>query len=131
MRHQFTPAIATILCFVTTTLQARADVIDGSDKTLPDGIMTEVIVGLAKTFADPTSAQFHSLQMNGQPKSIESLCGFVNLKNQIGGYVGFQPFVYTPFLKELHVMSDAPGSVGYDFQILALEAKLGDSVLGL
>jgi hypothetical protein len=131
MRHQFTAAIAAILCFATTTLQAQASVIDGSDETLPDGIVTEVIVGLAETFADPSSAQFHSLQMNGQPKSIQSLCGFVNLKNQMGGYVGFQPFVYTSFTKELRVVRDAPGSVGYDFQMLALEAKLCDSVLGL
>lgn len=39
---------------------------------------------------DPDSAQFFDVQRNG-----ENVCGLVNAKNRMGGYVGKTPFMYT------------------------------------
>lgn len=40
---------------------------------------------------DPDSAKFGTLQAGNQPGDV---CGFVNAKNRMGGYVGETPFVY-------------------------------------
>lgn len=40
---------------------------------------------------DPDSAQFKSVRENPQTGAV---CGFVNAKNRMGGYVGETPFVY-------------------------------------
>lgn len=49
--------------------------------------MSDALIG--KTF-DPYSAQFAKLKVNA-----DEVCGLVNLKNQNGGYIGFQPFLFS------------------------------------
>lgn len=49
--------------------------------------MSDALIG--KTF-DPYSAQFAKLKIKD-----DEVCGLVNLKNQNGGYIGFQPFLFS------------------------------------
>lgn len=44
--------------------------------------------GLETTLTDPASAQFRRVDRHGA-----NLCGFVNARNLMGGYVGFQRFI--------------------------------------
>ena len=43
---------------------------------------------VSSSFIDPSSAQFRDTKTTRSGQ----FCGFVNAKNQFGGYVGFQPF---------------------------------------
>lgn len=40
---------------------------------------------------DPESLQFERVRENGG-----AICGYVNTRNRMGGYVGFRPFVIAP-----------------------------------
>lgn len=54
----------------------------------------EMRAPIVKMLSDPASAQFQSEKHQGNwlwPKG--ALCGEVNSKNQMGGYVGFKKFV--------------------------------------
>ncbi|RYD85923.1 MAG: hypothetical protein EOP84_00790 [Verrucomicrobiaceae bacterium] len=43
---------------------------------------------------DPQSAQYRNLQYFVKTEKLpERVCGQINYKNQMGGYVGFEPFV--------------------------------------
>jgi hypothetical protein len=54
---------------------------------------------------DPQSAQFRAEGVGDSG----SVCGEVNAKNRLGGYVGFRRFVYVPQDKEeLTLISDGP-----------------------
>lgn len=44
---------------------------------------------IAATLVDPQSAQFRNTKLSADSKF---LCGEINGKNQMGGYVGFRPF---------------------------------------
>ncbi len=62
--------------------------------------------------SDPNSAEFQNL-VEVKPLALGSspmpsdvalgrgVCGEVNAKNLMGGYIGFQPFVYLPDTREL------------------------------
>lgn len=62
-------------------------VMDGS---APDGMATEMAGALVGKATDPYSAQFTQMKKKG-----EDVCGLVNLRNQNGGYTGFQPFLFS------------------------------------
>jgi hypothetical protein len=49
--------------------------------------MADALIGKAN---DPYSAQFARIKIQG-----DDVCGLVNLKNQNGGYTGFQPFLFS------------------------------------
>lgn len=55
------------------------------------GSHNEAKESIKKMLNDPESAQFSSLQ-DGKKKG--DVCGFVNAKNRMGGYVGNTPFWY-------------------------------------
>ena len=71
-------------------------VLDGSDIPFGEGLVTRMIVGLANDgIADPGSAQFHTLvRVSPNMADQDFVCGFVNLRNRTGEYVGFVPFVH-------------------------------------
>lgn len=64
---------------------------------------------VATTLNDPQSAQFRNIKLSADEKF---LCGEINAKNQLGGYVGFRPF-----------------AVSDDFDYIADENLLGLTML--
>lgn len=43
---------------------------------------------------DPSSAEFRNLRVVKGRKGIDMVCGEVNAKNKLGGYVGFKDFYF-------------------------------------
>ena len=64
---------------------------------------------VATTLNDPQSAQFRNIKLSADQKF---LCGEINAKNRMGGYVGFRPF-----------------AVSDDFDYIADENLLGLTLL--
>jgi hypothetical protein len=48
---------------------------------------------MRKALTDPESARFRNVVVSARDPA-NGVCGQVNFKNQMGGYVGFHPFVY-------------------------------------
>lgn len=66
---------------------------------------------------DPESAQFSSLQPG---KGKGDVCGLVNAKNRMGGYVGNTPFMYEKALVSATIV---PATDEQDFRALWLDMK--------
>lgn len=70
---------------------------------------------LAGEMFDPSSVQFRDLEAFNQGSSV-FVCGKVNAKNRMGGYVGFRGFVYddrsgeTTFEPVIPIVPPDPGS---------------------
>ena len=55
--------------------------------------LTEQAKGIVKDgLSDPYSAQFEDVRVVGDAPHL-MVCGFVNAKNKLGGYVGRKPFI--------------------------------------
>lgn len=56
-------------------------------------LVSPLLSQVSATLSDPDSAQFRDLKLytTGLPHQ-SALCGEVNAKNRLGGYVGFRPF---------------------------------------
>jgi hypothetical protein len=54
---------------------------------------------------DPYSAQFEDLRVVTNQNG-EFICGFVNAKNKMGGYVGKAPFVYGVVGQRFNIITD-------------------------
>lgn len=67
---------------------------------------------VATTLNDPQSAQFRNIKLSELSADEKFLCGEINAKNQLGGYVGFRPF-----------------AVSDDFDYIADENLLGLTLL--
>lgn len=92
---------------------------------------TEALISTAKQVLerdlfDPSSAQYRDMRVTEPlPASISAkrqsvpagVCGQINAKNQLGGFVGFRPFIWIPGEKEvglpLHARSEAVYLPGY------------------
>lgn len=76
--------------------ETRSNVSDGSDGNLQSADFEALSKAVLTGFFDPDSAQFASLhylhKATGDDRS--RICGWVNAKNRLGGYVGYQPFFY-------------------------------------
>lgn len=60
------------------------------------GLTSQLRKRVVDSLKDPDSAKFKDvfLGYSEDPKSsVRSLCGFVNARNSMGGYVGFTPFI--------------------------------------
>lgn len=64
---------------------------------------------IGRQLIDPASAQFKitTIRHVGSASAVV-FCGFVNSKNQYGGYTGFQPFVL--FVDDLTIYDGRPGT---------------------
>jgi hypothetical protein len=78
MKRYFTVAVAVVVLTLSSCEQ------------LP-GAVNDAKRNVREHLVDPSSAQFESVREN--PKT-GAVCGFVNAKNRMGGYVGATPFVY-------------------------------------
>jgi hypothetical protein len=63
-------------------------VMDDSDDVISNSDLTVLAAKLVDKTPDPYAAQFIKLR-----RIAGGACGLVNLKNQYGGYTGFQPFM--------------------------------------
>ena len=88
----------TLALLVAFAVPAHAQtIVDGSGKAIPEDVVRAAFAAVTKEFPDPISAQFKGVDF---PRAGEvilrqgMLCGFVNVKNLFGGYVGFKPFFY-------------------------------------
>lgn len=61
---------------------------------------------VAAQMLDPESARFRNAALYSDADGFLSLCGDVNAKNRLGGYVGFRPFVYHVDSASLVILDD-------------------------
>jgi len=92
------------ICVVAAmaALPARADT------ATPEEIATAQ-AAINRQLADPGSSQFKitTIRHIGSAGAVV-FCGFVNAKNQFGGYTGFKPFVL--FAGDLTINDGRPGT---------------------
>ncbi len=88
----------TIGLLLTATVAAAAD--------LPAEVIAETQSAVKESMKDPDSARFKDLRL-GKTERIDGsddpniVCGFVNGKNSMGGYVGFGIFAYDRSTKKV------------------------------
>jgi len=101
-------AIAALLMIASAPALAQT-VQDQSDKNLSDEDAAAVIHAASRDAFDAESARFLSLNymQNEDGPVKQPICGFMNAKNRMGGYVGYQPFVYNVADKKAFFMPDA------------------------
>jgi hypothetical protein len=66
------------------------------EQWLASSKMSKAKEAISQMLVDPDSAQFHDLRRAKRIGGREVICGEVNAKNKLGGYVGRQPFAYDP-----------------------------------
>lgn len=71
---------------------------DTSKPYVDSSLIEEGQSAIARQLSDPTSAQYRNLSTAG-----ECLTGEINAKNRLGGYVGFQDFLYDPKSKAAYL----------------------------
>jgi hypothetical protein len=71
-----------------------------------DPRMVEGREAVKSLLTDPSSAQFRNLRFHPARGQARHLCGEVNAKNRMGGYVGFQAFSFDLVSKEAEVAID-------------------------
>jgi hypothetical protein len=92
-------AVLGLALIVQANAQA-ANVIDGSSGSIDEKLRQRAIALLSEGLKDPMSAQVRHLRPGKYP---ESVCGEVNAKNSMGGYVGFVPFYVLPYQNEAFI----------------------------
>ncbi len=82
---------------------AAQQVMDGSEQKLDPEDRKLVLKMVTRGFFDPASSQFYSLGYQIAQGKIEkkTVCGYVNAKNRMGGYVGIEPFFYNTETSEV------------------------------
>jgi hypothetical protein len=90
---------------------------------LSDAEWKSLFDGFSDRFADPLSAQFRKLARSTK-KGI--VCGEVNAKNRLGGYVGFVPFTAGVALpRAMIVMPERRVVEAMPEQVNAVQSKMG------
>lgn len=90
---------ATLL--VLSPLIVSCDKIPGTQANLE----AQVHEALAGALVDPASAQLRNVRV---AELMDTICGEVNSKNRMGGYVGYRRFVYIPLTQEILIEETDP-----------------------
>ncbi|UNM95959.1 hypothetical protein MMG00_12260 [Ignatzschineria rhizosphaerae] len=48
---------------------------------------------IQKTLVDPKSAEYKDIYVHKNREGVKAVCGYVNAKNRLGGYAGYEPFL--------------------------------------
>ena len=92
------------LVFITLFLFLAAcappiDVVSYQPLTLTSAQMALVEATVTRDLFDPESARFRdvyaarsTVSRDGEQVEVTVVCGYINAKNRVGGYVGFTPF---------------------------------------
>lgn len=97
-------------CKSITDPQARLACFDKATKAPPKAKKAHVDdygaakEAMARKLNDPTSAQWRDLFTVKTPDLGEVVCGMVNSKNRMGGYVGFTGFIYEKNIRRATMM---------------------------
>jgi hypothetical protein len=90
-------AALTLLSGVVAGCEAEAPkevgpayVVDDSWRGIDRQLLDASLPAITEGFFDPSSVQLQKLMLPTKP--LATLCGEVNAKNRMGGYVGFRPF---------------------------------------
>ena len=75
-----------------STALALAFVAAGCSKVQEHWFQEQAIEWVKERMNDPASAQFEGLEVLWREDKQIILCGKINAKNRMGGYVGFVPF---------------------------------------
>jgi hypothetical protein len=78
--------------FVIANSLAAQTFTDSTSETIPNEILVKLHTDLTRDFFDPYSAKYRSLYFGSQNRSV--VCGEINAKNRMGGYVGYKAFWY-------------------------------------
>ncbi len=76
-------------------------VMDQSDRGFDQAELKSIADALVDQTTDPYSAQI--IRLHNSTGSDKIICGYVNLRNQYGGYIGFAPFFYSTESKQIDV----------------------------
>lgn len=71
---------------------------------------------------DPGSAQFRKMKVIEQSDGSKSVCGEVNAKNSMGGYVGYRLFAYVASSGSARMLPDNTDSV--DDQLASVSVQM-------
>lgn len=113
--HIFIAAIFSFTLQAVFASSSSAQTLDGSEQNLPDNIIGEVRIALTNVGArDPLSAQFHSLALNTEGDDATHICGYVNLKNGYGAYVGFQAFQMDLDDRSMNLLETTPDQLSWN-----------------
>ncbi|MBX3579963.1 MAG: hypothetical protein KF723_22395 [Rhizobiaceae bacterium] len=74
---------------------AAYEIVDKSGTEIDAALLGATLADVADLFVDPEAVQFRRIRIGKEG----ALCGEVNAKNRLGGYVGFEPF-YKPRFNE-------------------------------
>ena len=87
------------LCSAALALSCPVDAVEPDAEAGMAALVSQARSAITRDFLDPGAAQFRDeviyrkLSRDGLP--YFSVCGQVNGKNQMGGYVGFKPYHYS------------------------------------
>jgi hypothetical protein len=74
---------------------------------------------LQRKMIDPESARFTSMFKVQTSGEGEVLCGLVNSKNSMGGYVGYKGFIFEENLNRVTIMATGDSNPDYSMQAAA------------
>jgi hypothetical protein len=74
---------------------------------------------LQRKMIDPESARFTDVYSFQTPNEGEIVCGLVNSKNRMGGYVGNKGFIYEKALNRATIMATGDSDPDYSMQAAA------------
>ena len=95
----------------------------------PDELLIEETKGLMRDrLKDPDSAKFRNIKVVDTPEG-KFVCGEMNAKNSLGGYVGYKPFI-GGFLIDLNDLSKIKRNRSEDFYNRMVEAYLSGYIAG-
>jgi hypothetical protein len=99
------------------------NVVDGIAPNLSSAEWKSLFDGFSDKLSDPTSAQLRKLARSAK---VGIVCGEVNARNRLGGYVGFVPFTAGVVLpRALIVMADRRVVEAMPEEVNALQTKMG------
>lgn len=95
--------LAVAVLFALTGSAGAQTIIDQSANGLPDAEVKEFVRQVTKRLVDPASAQIREISRSADADKQDILCGWMNSKNAMGGYTGFNLVAFGPGSKHRHV----------------------------
>lgn len=122
-------AVLTVLCGCTSAAE--------KEQEANEALISTAKQVLERDLFDPSGAQYRNMRVaEPLPASVSEkrqsvpagVCGQVNAKNQLGGYVGFRPFIWITGEKEVGLPLHAESEIVYlpGYGIVSWEAYCAD-----
>ena len=81
-------------------------VTDNSGAEIPGPLLSKVISKVTDRMRDPESSRFRRIT-RGSSDKLKAICGEINAKNAMGGFVGYVGFIYFLDTGEANVYSQS------------------------